>query len=118
MANRTTADLIEELHSEAAGADHAALLVGFEKHTEFIFSHMPKREAVETLNTHIRNGGEPVGIGRVRAEEGEATVSMRPLEEYEGEEWVEKYLLTMRGEMMRAIHRGEAPGMRLPGQED
>ena len=57
---RTTADLVAELHETAATNDRAALVVGFDDRTEFVWASDP--DALLSLNTHVRNGGDPLGV--------------------------------------------------------
>src|SRR5215213_11490949 len=59
-ARRTTADLVAELHSTAARHDRAALVVGFDDRTEFVWANDP--DALGALNGHVRNGGDPLGV--------------------------------------------------------
>jgi hypothetical protein len=97
---RTTADLVAELHETAVGNDRAALVVRFDAHTEFVWASDP--DALDALNTHVRNGGDPLGLvtGRDRGE-GSTSVRARPLAEYEAAEWVEKYLI----DLLAAVRR-------------
>lgn len=100
-ARRTTADLVAELHEEAADRAHAALVVGFDYHTEFVWASDPN--ALHVLNAHVRNGGDPLGLVTGDHDgEGSTAVRARPLAEYEGEEWVEKYLITILAEVRRS----------------
>jgi hypothetical protein len=98
---RTTADLVAELHETAAVHDRAALVVGFDDRTEFVWASSP--DPLHALNAHVRNGGDPLGVltGR-RDGEGSTTVRARPLAEYESAEWVEKYLITLLAEVRRS----------------
>lgn len=100
---RTTADLVAELHSTAARNDRAALVVGFDDRTEFVWASDPN--ALHALNAHVRNGGDPLGVVTGRTQ-GHRSVSVRarPLAEYEGAEWVEKYLI----EVLAAVRRSAA----------
>ncbi len=102
-ARRTTADLVAELHSTAADNDRAALVVGFDDRTEFVWANDP--DALSALNGHVRNGGDPLGVVTGRSQ-GERAVSVRamPLAEYEGAEWVEKYLI----QVLAAVRRSAA----------
>ena len=102
-ARRTTADLVAELHTRAASNDRAALVVGFDDRTEFVWATDP--DALLALNTHVQNGGDPLGVVTGRAQ-GLSSVSVRatPLAEYEGAEWVEKYLI----EVLAAVRRSAA----------
>jgi hypothetical protein len=100
-ARRTTADLVEELTAAAGTRSRAALVVGFDNRTEFVWASDP--DALDVLNTHVQNGGDPVGLVTGSDDgDGSTTVHARPLAEYEGEEWVEKYLITLLAEVRRS----------------
>lgn len=101
--HRTTADLVAELHHSAAQNDRAALVVGFDDRTEFVWASDP--DPLVSLNAHVRNGGDPLGVVTGRAQ-GLSSVSVRatPLAEYEGTEWVEKYLI----QVLAAVRRSAA----------
>ena len=60
FARRTTADLVDELHETAARNDRAALVVGFDDRTEFVWASDPN--PLHALNAHVRNGGDPLGV--------------------------------------------------------
>jgi hypothetical protein len=92
---RTTADLIAELQEAAVECTGAALVVGFDFNTEFVWASDP--DALATLNSHAREGGSPIGIVTVdySPDGGATSVRARPLAEYDGEEWVEKYLISV-----------------------
>ena len=91
---RTTADLVSELHETAATNDLAALVVRFDDRTEFVWASDP--DPLRVLNTHVRDGGDPLGLVTGR-DHGEGSTSVRalPLAEYDGAEWVEKYLIEL-----------------------
>ena len=100
-ARRTTADLVAELHEAAANRSHAALVVGFDHRTEFVWANDP--HALHVLNTHMQNGGGPLGVVTSRDDgDGVTAVHARPLAEYEDAEWVEKYLITILAEVRRS----------------
>ena len=92
---RTTADLVAELQEAATDQDRAALVVGFDYRTEFVWASDPN--ALNVLNAHVQNGGDPLGFvtGDHDNAEGATNVRARPLAEYEGAEWVEKYLISV-----------------------
>jgi hypothetical protein len=100
FARRTTADLVEELHESASRNDRAALVVGFDDRTEFVWATDPN--PLNALNAHVRNGGDPLGVVTgLEYGRGATSVRARPLAEYEGAEWVEKYLI----EVLAAVRR-------------
>jgi len=100
-ARRTTADLVAELQEAASDRARAALVVGFDYRTEFVWANDP--DALHVLNAHVLNGGDPLGLVTGDHDgEGATNVRARPLAEYEGEEWVEKYLITILAEVRRS----------------
>jgi len=99
-ARRTTADLVAELHEAAEDRSHAALVVGFDHRTEFVWADDP--DALHVLNAHVMNGGDPLGFVTGQQDGvGSTAVHARPLVEYEEAEWVEKYLITVLAEVRR-----------------
>ena len=99
-ARRTTADLVAELQEAAEDRSHAALVVGFDHRTEFVWADDP--DALHVLNAHVMNGGDPLGFVTGHQDGvGSTAVRARPLVEYEDEEWVEKYLITLLAEVRR-----------------
>ena len=101
QARRTTADLVAELYEAATDRSRAALVVGFDYRTEFVWANDP--DALHVLNAHVQNGGDPLGVLTGDHDEGTTNVRARPLAEYEGEEWVEKYLITLLAEVRRSV---------------
>jgi len=98
---RTTADLVAELHETSARNDFAALVIGFDDRTEFVWASDPN--PLYALNAHVQNGGDPLGVVTSHEhEEGLTSVRARPLAEYEGAEWVEKYLISVLAAVRRS----------------
>ncbi|HUW86452.1 MAG TPA: hypothetical protein VMV55_06200 [Methanoregula sp.] len=87
---RKTSDLVEEMREVAKTAWLAAIAVGFETETKFVFSS--SSHPLEDLNMLVKKGGAPVGLLRFEKENDSVQGSYRPFEEYENEEWVQKYL--------------------------
>jgi len=87
---RKTADLVEELQTEAKGAWLVAIAVGFEKDTEFVFSSSPR--PLDELNMLVKRGGSPIGLLRFDKEGNEVQGSYRPFLEYRDAEWAKTYL--------------------------
>ncbi len=99
---RTTLDLIEEMQTEAKTAERAALIVGLEKGTKYVWSS--DDNPLETLNQFVEAGGEPVGIVRVTQGTQECdSIDFRPLEEYANQEWVKRYLSSLAGTVQMLI---------------
>jgi hypothetical protein len=90
MEKRTTEDLVNELREEAKGVKIAALIIGFEKETKYIFSN--SLNPLDDLNALIEAGGEPVGIMCVITQKNKLNLRIRPLKEYADEEWIHTYL--------------------------
>ena len=82
---RTTVDLIEELDHEAGNFTRAALAVGFEHTTIYVFATDDER--LDKLNRAVEAGGEPIGLVGWDMHHSLLTVQARPLEEYAGEDW-------------------------------
>jgi len=101
IARRTTADLVAELNEVAIDCSHAALVVGFDHRTEFVWASDP--DALQLLNAHVLNGGDPLGLVTGHNDgDGATSVHARPLAEYERAEWVEKYLISLLAEVRRS----------------
>ncbi|MCX6687977.1 MAG: hypothetical protein NT112_06330 [Methanoregula sp.] len=87
---RETSDLVKEMLTAAKKAWLVAIAVGFENETEFVFSsHI---HPLDDLNRLIRKGGSPVGLLLFEKQDGTVQGSYRPFEEYQNEEWAQKYL--------------------------
>lgn len=87
---RKTSDLVEEMREVAKTSWLAAIAVGFETETKFVFSS--SSHPLEDLNMLVKKGGAPVGLLRFEKENDSVQGSYRPFEEYENEQWVQKYL--------------------------
>jgi hypothetical protein len=98
---RTTADLVAELREVASATAGAALVVGFDDRTEFVWANDP--DALLVLNAHIHNGGDPLGVV-TGSDDGDGATAVRahPLIEYQDDEWVEKYLISILAELRRS----------------
>jgi hypothetical protein len=103
---RSTLDLIEELWARAEALWTCALVIGYEDHSEFVWASQGARETLETLNGHLSAGGEPLGfIGATRSEGGAMSLVIEALEEYKDEEWAEKLLFTLAGQLRASLER-------------
>lgn len=87
---RKTSDLVEEMLAEAKTSWLVAIAVGFQDDTKFVFSS--QRHPLETLNQLVELGGSPIGLLRFDKVNTTIQGSYRPFEEYEKDEWVQKYL--------------------------
>ncbi len=97
---RTTKDLIEELDRESKKFTSLALVVGFEKHTDYVWAS--DKDGLAKLNDLVEAGGEPVGLIGAILDSKIATIRARALQEYEDQEWVQRYL----GELVQTIGQG------------
>ena len=111
--NRTTIDLIEELEAEKDNFTNAALAVGFESTTIFIFA--TEADKLDKLNLTVKAGGEPVGLLGVDMHNGLLSIQQRPLQEYAKEEWVRPYLQALTSNLREKL-KERYPGavMELP----
>ncbi len=106
--SRTTKDLIAELQESAKGKFIAAPVIGFDEGSKFVWSDDP--DGLTTLDNYVTQGGEPVGIMFAEQDTpGALEFTARPLAEYEGEEWVEKYLITLMARLRRLAE--QQPGL-------
>ena len=97
---RTTKDLIDELKTASRGGRPASLIVAFAKETKFV--HSNDEGALETLNAMVKAGGQPMGFALVRQKKGELTVTLRPLAEHRGDEFVRNHLTELSGSIQLA----------------
>lgn len=98
---QSTEDLIETLRAHAArgGVIEAALVVGFDDSNATVAASDP--EALESLDRHVQNGGQPVGTLLVVEWGGGSALKIQALPEFEGEEWAEAFLATVLEQMRR-----------------
>ena len=109
---RKTSDLIDELRAEAKTAWLAAIVVGFETSTEFVFSS--RQHPLEELNRLVQNGGFPIGLLRFDRENSSVQGSYRPFKEYENEEWAKKYLAGLLDNAQEIIAISQVPTHGFP----
>jgi hypothetical protein len=83
---RKTSDLVNEMRQEAKKAWLAAIVVGFETETKFVFS--TDRTPLQNLNQLVKNGGSPLGLLRFEKEGTAVQGSYRAFSEYAAEAWV------------------------------
>ena len=99
---RTTDELIEKLMLESQGGI-ACLIVEFKNRSLFVFSSAddPLRE----LNEMVENGGNPVGIMRMVKGKGSVLISVRPLEEFSKDRYINGYLTTLAETFRQRLER-------------
>lgn len=87
---RTTVDLIDELQMAAEGAERAALIVGFESSTIYVWAD--DSNPLASLNEAMKAGGTPVGIVRWSRKDGRVLIEGGPLQEFKDDEHIRSYL--------------------------
>ena len=87
---RKTSDLVNEMRQQAKKAWLAAIVVGFETETKFVFSS--DRTPLQNLNQLVKNGGSPLGLLRFEKEGTKVQGSYRAFSEYASEAWVPPFL--------------------------
>ncbi len=97
---RGTRDLIEELNRESKQFNLVALVVGFEKRSDFVYAS--DENSLEKLNGLLEAGGEPIGLIGITLDKNVGIIRVRALQEYEDQEWVKGYL----GELVATIGQG------------
>jgi hypothetical protein len=115
---RTTDDLIAELDEEAGNFTSAALVVGFENTTTYVFSTDEHR--LDTLNDLVRNGGEPIGLFGIDLSHGMLNIHHRTLDEYADASWAERYLeALLEGfmEQLKQTYPDAVKELRFPDKE-
>jgi hypothetical protein len=91
---RTVEELIAELDDIALTVDKAAIVVGFETTTIFVWSD--KADRLSHLTEAVKSGGMPIGYAGIRfTSEGEKSVEIMatPLRELSEQDWVKKLLM-------------------------
>ncbi len=101
---RSTCDLIDELDSEAGVSTLAAIAVGFETKTAFVFAADVNRLA--SLNALLQKKGLPIGIVGLRDNGQGPQFYCRPFKEFTASPWVPRYLNGL-ADVVLAIYRRE-----------
>ncbi len=100
---RSTYDLITELEAEADRSILAAIAVGFDTQTAFVFAADVNRLAC--LNTLLRKKGLPLGIVSLRDTREGTQFFCQPFREFADGTRVRRYLTALT-DVVLAIHRG------------
>jgi predicted deacetylase len=89
---RTAKELVDEMKdAEAYGFSSLLIIVKFKDRPRAISNEDP--EAVGKLKELIQAGGEPIGlVGMRQISDKRFEIASQAFEEYEGKEWVLKYL--------------------------
>ena len=107
--DETAADVAREVLGRTTFAVRVALVVGFERNTEFLWWAPPDDgDPLQKLNALVEAGGECVGLIGFTMGGGQGQVYARALADYGGGEWVGKYLASL-------TERFAAEARRLPG---
>jgi hypothetical protein len=104
---RTTAELVSEMRMVAKNAWLAAIAVGFENDTKFVFNTSPY--ALEELNNLVKQGGSPIGILRFEKTGTSIQGMYRPFVEYEDQTWAREYLAGLLENAAEIIALGQNP---------
>ena len=97
---RTPADYLHELFGEARQADFAAIVVGCEIETRFIWS--TNDDPAARLEALLNSGGKPVAILGAEIVGNAFIYRLNPFPEYEDDAGVRRYLATV-GETVAGI---------------
>jgi hypothetical protein len=97
---RTPADYLDELFGEAKRADFAAIVVGYDLETRFIWS--TNDDPATRLEALLSSGGKPVAILGADIVGNAFIYRLNPFPEYEEDVWTRKYLAAV-GENVAAI---------------
>jgi hypothetical protein len=100
---RSTCDLIDELDAEVECSILAAIAVGFETKTTFVFAADVNR--LTLLNALLPKHGLPLGIVGLRDGPEGVQFYCRPFREFAAVPWVPRYLADL-SEVVLAIYRG------------
>ena len=97
---RTPADYLQELFGEAKRADFAAIVVGYELETRFIWS--TNDDPAARLEALLSSGGKPVAILGADIVGNAFIYRLNPFPEYEDDTWTRQYLVAV-GERVAGI---------------
>ena len=98
--SRTAADYLDELLGEARQADFAAIVVGYEEETRFVWSTSDDPEA--RLEALLSSGGKPVAMLGADLIGNAFIYRLNPFPEYEDDPWTREYLAAV-GEQVASI---------------
>jgi hypothetical protein len=88
--SRTPADYLNALLQEARQADFAAIVVGYEEETSFVWS--ASDDAAARLKALLCSGGRPFAILGADIVGNAFIYRLVPFREYEDETWMRPYL--------------------------
>jgi hypothetical protein len=97
---RTPAHYLDELLVEAREADFAAIVVGYEAETRFVWS--TSDDPAARLDALLRSGGKPVAILGADIVGNAFIYRLNPFPEYEDNTWARRYLAAV-GECVAEI---------------
>ena len=89
-AGLTRDECLRELSKEAERAEFAALVIGFERETRFVWSGSP--DAPERLSQLVGVGGKALAVLGVNIVANALIYRLEPLPPYDNQEWVRAYL--------------------------
>ncbi len=88
--SRTLVDYLNALVQEASQADFAAIVVGYEEETRFVWS--AGDDPAARLKALLRSGGKPFAIMGADIVGNAFIYRLNPFPEYEDEKWMREYL--------------------------
>jgi hypothetical protein len=97
---RTPAHYLDELFVEATEADFAAIVVGYEAETRFVWS--TSDDPAARLDALLRSGGKPVAILGADIVGNAFIYRLNPFPEYAEDAWTRQYLAAV-GERVAGI---------------
>ncbi|HWT81384.1 MAG TPA: hypothetical protein VN648_21535, partial [Candidatus Methylomirabilis sp.] len=100
-ARRSTLDLIGELRAAAARQTLAAIAVGFDESTQFVFPTDPN--PLDALNRLVLTGGTPLGILGVRIAQGTIEYQAKPFAEFCGNPRIQEHLHLLRDRFLALL---------------
>ena len=101
--HRTTADYLKALSIEAGEVDYAAIVVGFERETRFIWSASP--DVADRLEALLMAGGRPVAILGATVAGNAFHWRLDPFEEYAQDEGTRNYLAAIGNAVTRILEQ-------------
>jgi hypothetical protein len=96
----TTNDYLKALRSEAQEAEFAAIVVGFDRETRFVWSG--RDDPAAKLEALLRTGGKPVAVLGANIVGNAFLYRLTPFPEYEDDPGTRQYLATV-GENVAGI---------------
>jgi hypothetical protein len=97
----TSIDYLRALSNEAEQYEFAALVVGFERETRFIWNGVP--DAACRLDTLLIEGGKPMAVLGASIVGNAVVYRLDPFPPYDGDESVRRYLASVGDNVMETF---------------